>query len=152
MEGFIALIVILFALGIWYVVDRKSFLAVFTFQKPTPPVGYKKPPVSTAVERMPQHVQSGYEDIGSINEPKQAPAPKRAPRHEIIRHDYYKAFNGNMWPQWTCKCGASDKEPTSIYDPLEKTQQTIRRKGEKHVADATTADEMMERSNGKFAF
>lgn len=153
MEGFLALFLIGLALGIWYAVDRKSFFEVFTGKKaPTLPSARQDKPASTAMERIPHYGQSGYEDIGYINEPKQQ-AVVPASRHEIIRHDFYMAkHNGNLWPRWTCKCGASSYQPTSVYQSLEETQADVRREGQKHVVDSTKADEMLRKTNGNFAF
>lgn len=131
---------------------------IFSFKKkPAEPVEPIEPVKEAGPPKYPGKSVSradslAYENISDINEPIQ-PVVAKVPRHEIIRHDYYKSVvNGNLWPQWTCKCGASDKEPTSVYQTLEQTQQDARNKGARHVIDANKADEMLDKSNGKFAF
>jgi hypothetical protein len=127
---------------------------LFAFKKkPVEPVAHvyeTVPPVpGTAISRADA---LAYENISDINEPIQQ-AVAVVPKHEIIRHDYYKSVTtGNMWPQWTCRSGASDMLPTSSYEPLETTQRKVRLRGQKHVADAIQADENLRKSNGKFAF
>jgi hypothetical protein len=108
-------------------------------------------PVTTEIARMPKYGQTGYEDIGSINEPLQPPVVK-VPRHEIIKHDYYNAYANERWPQWHCKCGDSGYAITTVYESLEATEREARRDGQDHVRKATIIDERLEKTNGNFAF
>lgn len=154
MEGLIWLTVLAAFIGFCFWKYPALMKEVFSFKKkpvePVEPVKESGPPKYPG-KSVSRADSLAYENISDINEPIQ-PVVAKVLRHEIIKHDYYKAYNGNLWPQWHCKCGASDKEPTSIYQSLEATQADARRKGQKHVSDANKADEMLAKSNGKFAF
>lgn len=92
-----------------------------------------------------------YENISDINEPiRQETVP--VVRHEIIKHDYRISYKNEPWPRWTCKCGASDYEPTHVLTNLTQAQQKAREAGAAHVQNAIIADEMLKQTNGKFAF
>lgn len=79
-------------------------------------------------------------------------APPVTLKHEITRHDYYRAFNGDLWPRWVCKCGGSDRVPTTSMSALERAQQEARRAGEAHVRDSNKAEELMAKTKGDFAW
>ncbi|UDL16753.1 hypothetical protein SEA_ATUIN_60 [Arthrobacter phage Atuin] len=74
------------------------------------------------------------------------------PIHAIIRHDYKKAFDGSLWPQWHCKCGGSDSEPVGHFQSIEQAEENIRRSGAAHVLHANKVEETLRRTNGDFAF
>jgi hypothetical protein len=110
---------------------------------------FKKKPVEP-VQQEPLALVPG-KAVSRINEPtRQKPVP--APNHEIIRHDYYNAYNNELWPQWVCKCGGSGYIVTTRYEPLTKYQRDAHSGGAAHVAQANEADENLRKSNGKFAF
>lgn len=73
-------------------------------------------------------------------------------KHEIIRHDYYIAYNNDKWPQWVCKCGGSDHVSTGVYTSIVKAQEEARQAGQAHVVNANKAEEMLAATNGNFAF
>lgn len=111
------------------------------------PVEPEAPSISTDVARIHDQRREGtYESIGEINE------PVLAPRHEIIKHDYYTSFHGQPWPRWTCRCGASDYEPISVYTSIQSAQAKARTAGQAHVYNATEADRRLAETDGKFAF
>lgn len=65
--------------------------------------------------------------------------------HQIVRHDYYKAFGGaELWPRWTCKCGASDKIVTMGGNPSWFNKKAAVRGGRTHVRVATKHDARLE--------
>lgn len=111
------------------------------------PVEPEAPSISTEVARIHDQRREGtYESVGDINE------PVVPPRHEIVKHDYYRAYNNELWPRWTCRCGASEYVITTAYDPLHVYESQARRHGQAHVIQATQADENLRKSNGNFAF
>lgn len=154
MDILIPLIIVLVAFGYFFCMHPALMKEIFSFKKkPVEPVEPDPEPVTPVSGKSISRADSlAYEDMGYINEPIQAPVVL-IPRHEIIKHDYYRSLHsGNMWPRWTCRCGATGYEPTSIYEPLEATQRSARHKGQRHVEDALKADEMLAKSDGKFAF
>jgi hypothetical protein len=151
---FVLLFILLVAavLTVWWLVDKKSFTNTF-LGKPEKRNTVQAAPVSTEVVRIHDHSRAGggYESVGDINEPIQE-AVEPVPRHEIIGHDYYRSYSGQMWPRWKCKCGASDYEPVTVYTSVHSAQRKARQAGQSHVINATMADENLRRTNGKFAF
>lgn len=130
---------------------------IFSLKPRTPvnPPVKEKETISSEVVRAHDKARSGeYEDIGYIHEPLLPPAPVVVePKHKIIRHDYYRAISdGGLWPRWNCKCGGSGYYPTSTYTTVEKAQVKARQQGESHVLNGNRAEEMLEKTNGKFAW
>lgn len=149
MDALIGLILMAAFFGLCFWKYPALMKEIFSFKKK--PVEPPAPSVSAEVVRVHDHSRNARENIGYINEPLQAPAAK-VPRHEIIKHDYYNAYNGERWPRWTCRCGDSGYAITTKYESLEATEKEARRDGQDHVRKATIIDDRLEQSNGKFAF
>ena len=151
METLILLLVLAAFIGFCFWKYPALMKEMFSFKKK--PVEPPAPPVSAEVVKIHDHSRSGgREHIGYINEPLQPPAAVKVPRHEIIKHDYKRSYTGEMWPRWTCKCGASDYEVTSSLTPVHKAEAAARKSGAAHIRNATEADRRLEATNGKFAF
>lgn len=150
MEALFGLILLAVFFGICFWKFPELMKEIFSFKKK--PVEPPAPSVSAEVVRVHDHSRSGgHEHIGYINEPIQPPVVK-VPKHEIIKHDYYNAYNSERWPRWTCKCGQSGYAITTKFESLETTEREARRDGQDHVRKATIIDDRLEQSNGKFAF
>lgn len=150
MEAFVILTLVLAVLAYCFWKYPARMMEIFSF-KPKP-VAPPAPPVSAEVVKVHDHSRSGgHEHIGHINEPLQPPVAK-VTRHEIIKHDYYNAYDNERWPQWHCKCGDSGYAITTEYESLEATEKEARRGGQDHVRKATVIDDRLDKSNGQFAF
>lgn len=77
--------------------------------------------------------------------------PETQLKHVIVKTDYYKAHTGGYWPQWHCKCGASDKHPV-ISDGLHAAERRALKAGANHVKSMNEVEEKLHKSGGKFAF
>lgn len=90
-------------------------------------------------------LDSWTESFESVGKPVAISAPVQEPKHKIVKHGYYKSAFGDLWPEWTCKCGATGHEPTGIWSDAE-THKNAAREGRQHVTSANLAEERMEKA------
>lgn len=89
-----------------------------------------------------------YDPVPKEYIPSTIEKPKKL-KHEIVKTDYYKSSFG-PWPQWTCRCGVKGHTPVS--SSLERAQKSARADGEDHVKEMNKAEEVLNKTNGKFSF
>lgn len=87
-----------------------------------------------------------YYDIPAL------PAAAEDLKHQIVGHGYHKAYNGELWPMWTCKCGGSDWKATGPGVTLAEVQEEARQDGASHVLNSNKAESILAQTNGKFAW
>lgn len=71
----------------------------------------------------------------------ETPAEKKP--HYIVKTTWYRAYDGEEWPQWFCKCGEKGYVP--IVNGIKYAVDTARHDAESHVTERNKYEEERER-------
>jgi hypothetical protein len=79
-------------------------------------------------------------------------APPASLKHEIVEHRLMKEYDGSYVPEWVCKCGATGFKWVHNIRTMESAQREAVQEGQAHVREQNKAEELLAKTNGKFAF
>lgn len=150
MELFVGLAVVVFALIGMYFTDRKGWNATAKrlsrlvraqLESAKPLKKLEKKVVTKELDSW----ETEFKQLQGIT-------PESQLKHRIVKTGFYKTTSYGLWPEWHCKCGVKGQEPTSSYQSMEGTYADARKSAEKHVDSANKAEELLDKTNGNFAW